>query len=325
MNFLNLKYFLAVAEEMNITRAAERLYISQQSLSNHIIKLEKELGTPLFVRGPTLELTYAGARLAKAAARILDVERQLYSDIEDIHTNRRGELRLGISHTRGRVIVPELLPLYRNLYPLVEFSLVEGNSAALDEALQHGKIDLVIGFTPILLDTIAYETLLRERLFLVVPRKYMEQQYGPDALEMLGRFRDGQLDIGALRDYPFLMLKKGNRVRSMVDGYLAKNGIEPRILLEIENIETTFALSMRGMGITVYPEMFLKAQRNTVAANTLLPADAFPIPDDDTVGTLVAGYRKDLPLSATTQEFIKLAKTRLPRVFGNTPLPEGPA
>ena len=60
MNFLHLKYFLLVAEELNITRAAERLYISQQSLSNHISNMEKELDVKLFTRSPKLSLTYAG-------------------------------------------------------------------------------------------------------------------------------------------------------------------------------------------------------------------------------------------------------------------------
>ena len=62
MNFLTLKYFIAVAEELSITKASEKLFISQQSLSKHIIKLEKELEVTLFERAPTMSLTYAGKR-----------------------------------------------------------------------------------------------------------------------------------------------------------------------------------------------------------------------------------------------------------------------
>ena len=76
MNFLHLKYFLMVAKELNITRAAERLYISQQSLSNHISNLEKELETKLFVRSPKLSLTYAGEQLVDTATQILDLQSQ---------------------------------------------------------------------------------------------------------------------------------------------------------------------------------------------------------------------------------------------------------
>ena len=70
MNFLHLKYFLLVAEELNITRAAERLYISQQSLSNHISNMEKELDVKLFTRSPKLSLTYAGDLLVETATQI---------------------------------------------------------------------------------------------------------------------------------------------------------------------------------------------------------------------------------------------------------------
>ena len=99
MNFLHLKYFLLVAEELNITRAAERLYISQQSLSNHISNLEKELGVQLFTRSPKLSLTYAGNLLVETAGQILDLHDQYLSKVGDINRNYIGSLRVGISHT----------------------------------------------------------------------------------------------------------------------------------------------------------------------------------------------------------------------------------
>lgn len=92
MNFQNLQYFLAVAEEGSITRAAERLFISQQALSNHITRLEEELGCRLFTRKPNLELTYAGKYFQKSASRILDIQRQTATAMGDINGSRRGEL-----------------------------------------------------------------------------------------------------------------------------------------------------------------------------------------------------------------------------------------
>ena len=102
MNFSNLQYFVTVADELNVTKAAEKLYISQQSLSNQIIKLENELGVKLFARNPGLKLTYAGDRLYKSARHILDLHNQMLSEIEDIKDNKKGKLRIGISHTNRR-------------------------------------------------------------------------------------------------------------------------------------------------------------------------------------------------------------------------------
>jgi DNA-binding transcriptional LysR family regulator len=77
MNTKNLYYFLVVAEELNMTRAAERLYISQQALSEQIRKLEDELKAELFTRGHSLSLTYAGRHMVDTATQMLSLERQI--------------------------------------------------------------------------------------------------------------------------------------------------------------------------------------------------------------------------------------------------------
>ena len=90
MNFRNLQYFLRAAEEKNITRAAQKLYISQQSLSGHIAKLEEELGVSLFERGGELKLTYAGERLYLLAQRICSLEQEILRETGEISDRRRG-------------------------------------------------------------------------------------------------------------------------------------------------------------------------------------------------------------------------------------------
>ena len=140
MNFLHLKYFLMVAEELNITRAAERLYISQQSLSNHISNMERELDVKLFTRSPKLSLTYAGGLLVETATQILDLYSQYQTKVGDINRHYLGMLRVGISHTCGLALMPDILPKFRQEFPLVEFSLFEGNSTQLEDELSHGRV-----------------------------------------------------------------------------------------------------------------------------------------------------------------------------------------
>ena len=119
MNFQHLKYFLMVAEELNITRAAERLYISQQSLSNHISNMERELDVKLFTRSPKLSLTYAGELLVSTATQILDQYSQYLSKVGDINRQYLGVLRVGISHTCGLALLPDVLPKFRQEFPIV--------------------------------------------------------------------------------------------------------------------------------------------------------------------------------------------------------------
>ena len=186
MNFLHLKYFLMVAEELNITRAAERLYISQQSLSNHIGNLERELDVKLFTRSPKLSLTYAGGLLVDTAAQILDLHSQYLSKVGDINKQYMGVLRVGISHTCGLALLPDILPRFRAEFPQVEFSLSEGNSTQLEDELSHGRADLIICFQPIMIEGVITIPLTEQRLVMVVPRTFTDQLFGPQAEEEKG-------------------------------------------------------------------------------------------------------------------------------------------
>lgn len=300
MNFSNLEYFVTVAEELNITKAAERLYISQQSLSNQIIKLENELNVKLFSRSPSLALTYAGETLLRHAKNLLDSRDQMLKEIEDIKETKRGTIKIGVSHTRGRVLLPDILPSFQAKYPLVEVSLVEGNTETLESKLRHGEVDVALSFAPRIQEGIESVELVTDRLLLVVPHRFMDELFGKQADTMREKFSQSA-DLSAFKDCPFLLLNKGNRIRTLVDSCFEKNGITPNIILETENTETAFSLARVGMGITVYPAMFLGGA--TSAADEV---DFFPIIGEETA-TLVVSYAQGRYLSTAVKDFIDIA------------------
>ncbi|MBR2970442.1 MAG: LysR family transcriptional regulator [Clostridia bacterium] len=300
MNFSNLEYFVTVAEELNITKAAERLYISQQSLSNQIIKLENELNVKLFSRSPSLALTYAGETLLRHAKSLLDSRDQMLKEIEDIKETKRGTIKIGVSHTRGRVLLPDILPSFQAKYPLVEVSLVEGNTETLESKLRHGEVDVALSFAPRIQEGIESVELVTDRLLLVVPHKFMDELFGEQADAMRKKFTHSA-DLSAFKDCPFLLLNKGNRIRTLVDSCFEKNKITPNIILETENTETAFSLARVGMGITVYPAMFLSGV-GTAAGEV----DFFPIIGEETA-TLVVSYAQGRYLSTAVKDFIDIA------------------
>ena len=305
MNFTSLRYFLAVAEEKNITHAAEKLFISQQALSGHIRKLEEELGIQLFNRTPVFSLTYAGRKLVEYAEQAINVERQIYRMAADINDDRYGELRVGISHTCGRAILPSILPRFRQRYPTLDVVLKEENSAEMERGLKQGDLDLMIDFTPISIEGAEYEPLIRERLFLVVPKALVEETYGSRAEEVIRRC-DDKPDLKLFRDFPFVLLRKGNRVRGMIDQYMAQIGFTPNVVLETENIETAYALANRGMGITVYPELFLWCIPQPPKEDR--PVEFFPLRDPVTVGTLAITHMRSHYISRAAEHFIEACK-----------------
>ena len=302
MNFTNLQYFLVVAEELNITRAAERLYLSQQSLSNHINRLEKYYNTQLFERTPSLSLTYAGKCLEKTARQIIGLERQVTAQIDDIHHRRRGELRIGISHTRGQVLLPHILPAFHRDNPFVELQIVEGNTAELEEKLRHSQVDLVITNAPVMVPETEQISIADERLFLCVPKHMAERICTTPAQYETMRI---SAYLHTFSKFPFLMLMRGNYVRTMVDELMLQENIHPNVILEMENIETLLHLSGEGMGITFYPEMFVNELGGSFGDSRLYERLCFfPLSDPITTVHLVAAYKKNRYLPEAAKDFI---------------------
>ena len=120
-----LHCFSVAAEELNFTRAAKRLFISQQALSNHIAKLEDYYGVKLFDRGVPLTLTDAGRALQRCARDIFNSVDGYAREVQDIKNFRQGELTIAIPVTRGTIMLPPLLSAFHQMFPQITLHLVE--------------------------------------------------------------------------------------------------------------------------------------------------------------------------------------------------------
>ena len=310
MNFQNLEYFVAVARERNITRAAEDLNITQQALSNQISRLEQELGCALFDRKHGLELTYSGKCFFDSALKIIDINNETEKVIHDIAGNRRGELRVGMAFTRGLAILPLVFPEYRKRHPEVSLKIVEDISIDLEEVLDNGDLDLIIGYTPFRFDSIASVNLLKEHLYLVVPKSILQKLWSDDYDLKLREF-NSKPDITLFKDFPFILLKHGEKMRDLVDREFRFHGISPEILAETENIQTCFALCAEGMGITVVPELYVKSPY-VISGNTETSlrknVELLRFSDNDIRNTInmAIGYNEERYLSHNAKEFISM-------------------
>lgn len=311
INFLNLEYFLAVAEELNITRAAKRLYISQQSLSSHISNLEKEFDVQLFNRTMPLTLTYAGRALKVRAKELLDLKDEAYRELADIKDFTTGQLSIGISHTRGRFLLPAILPAYKEKFPNIELHLVEGNSSELSAALIHGDIDLMIDLLPFKAENVETVTICGEEILLVVSDQILDQ-YFPGQQDHVKKELEDHANVQLLKECPYLLINKGNRVRTIADEIFEDAQLTPYILLETENIETVLALAAKGMGITFYPKMFMSGAGSPgEALGRKTGLHFYPLNYSRSHGILAFGYHRGRYLSQATEEFIRIAKENI--------------
>lgn len=305
MNFLNIEYFLVAAKELNFSKAAEKLYISPQSLSTHISKLENELGVDLFYRDHPMRLTYAGEILVKHGQEILNKKNQTLDELRDIADSKRGKLSIGISHTRGLVFLPLVLPSFHEKYPGVSIQIVEAPTSKLDNALANGEVDIMISLMPFSSENVESVELCKEEIYMLIPDKILDTYFGDKRDVVLSRLNDN-VDLSLLKDCPFIMLHKENRVRVIADGMLNANLVKPKILLECENIETLLELCRKGMGITFYPHSLqsYSASKKFEGLNIV----KLPYGKTQAIG---AGYLKNRFLSKTAKDFISMLKDKI--------------
>jgi DNA-binding transcriptional LysR family regulator len=309
INFLNLRYFLVAAEELNFTKAAKRLFISQQSLSSHISKLEQDLDVELFNRTVPITLTPAGKSFVKSVMKILDLKEQSIKELIDIKDFKRGDLYIGVSHTRGRAFLPEVLPYYKELFPNISLHLLEGNSKELDSALLNGDVDLIVGMLPFNVENVDTVPLCEEEVLMIVPDNILLKHYPLDYEKVKEKLKEA-VDINLLKDCPFLMVNTRNRVRIIADEMFNENNITPNIILETENIETVLALSVKGMGITFYPRTLMNNKNLVFDKDTFSGINIYHLQYKKSYGILAIGYQKNRYLSQAAKEFIKISKER---------------
>lgn len=255
MNYLSLKYFLTVATELNITRAAKKLYISQQSLSEHIGKLESEYQVKLFERTPRLTLTYAGRCLQELAEQVVGLDTQIRGRLSEISQQRRVNLSIGMSPVHGRIILPCILPQFYQDNPDVTLNLTLDKSDRIMQLLLDEKLDIVICFQPTdQAPSIRTMKLIQDRFCIVVAEKLLERS-GISYDEII---QNKQALRAGLEKIPFPMSLPGTRIYSAANLYFKDNDIVPHILLEIVDLEAQFSLCQSGIGAMFSFEIFAR-------------------------------------------------------------------
>ena len=258
MNFTSLAYFETLAHERNFTRAAEKLHITQQSLSSTIAKLESELGCQLFVRHVPLEITYAGKVLLRYAKSFREEQAEMMQEFSDISQNQYGILRIGATYTRGHYILPDIIVAFRERFPSIRIDLVEDANDVLRRKLLEGDIDLSIATFPENIPGIALESFYDEEVIILVARTLMTRLYGDETDDRVKRFEEG--DWAAISECP-LVLNSVNDIGGHIEHSLFRRaGItHPKIMVTSSNAETLMALSLRGVGACFCPGMLAQA------------------------------------------------------------------
>ena len=264
-----LHCFSVAAEELNFTRAAKRLFISQQALSNHIAKLEDYYGVKLFDRGVPLTLTDAGRALQRCARDIFNSVDGYAREVQDIKNFRQGELTIAIPVTRGTIMLPPLLSAFHQMFPQITLHLVEGvGTAGLLKPLYDGTVDLYIGYQPENMEKLVATPLFEEKFVILVPNQLLKEYFPGRKMEQL---RGGPQPVERFAALPFVA-QDPQTFNGQVFQTLCRNaGIKPNIVVSTHNLITEASLCMEGLGACVLPLTFLSPnQRLSGRRNTPL-------------------------------------------------------
>lgn len=257
MNTPRFDYFITLAHELSFTRAAEHLHITQQTLSNYIAQLEREIGSPLFVRHIPLELTYAGEIYLRHALTIQNQLQNLQHEMDDIAQKEKGLLKIGIAFSRGHIILPKLLTTYQQAHPFMQIQLVEASNETLRTKLLTKEIDLAIANFPEAIPGIELRDFYQEENVLFVSDTLLEAIYNIDKEELLRRLAI-KPNLRLLQGCPFVLTNSNNIAGRIARNYLNLAGFTPNVKVESDNIETLLSLCVEGCGACFCPENFAR-------------------------------------------------------------------
>lgn len=204
MDLQSYYYFSELAKDLHFTRAAERLYISQQTLSNHIARLEKYYGIPLVQRHPSVALTQAGEEVLIFANLIMREHGNLRNALADIGNQSKGVLNLGTSSRILENSIPNLLLPLLQQYPAVDIRIFSENAAYLEQQILDSSVDLAIldELSNDVDPNIFYRPLINDQVFLCVSDTLLKKHYGNQAEPLITLSREGT-PISRFQDLPF--------------------------------------------------------------------------------------------------------------------------
>lgn len=241
MQTQQLRYFLEVASTLNITKAARNLYISQSSLSQQIINLEKELDLPLLVRhSKSVTLTDAGEQFAQHATRIVNGMEQLSELMNRYSMLQEGTLRIGVLFIAGYLDLYRVLALYKERHPGLNYKLTVGGSVELLNQLLNRSIHA--GFI------ICYENRLQQHDELFY-HKIVDDYYTVAVSKRNPLSKKKKLKMEDLKNEPIIMPAPSSEFRSRVEQQFSRAGVEPNILCESSQTAVVTQLIEQNLGV----------------------------------------------------------------------------
>jgi DNA-binding transcriptional LysR family regulator len=248
LNPHQLNVFLVAAETLNFTHAAQRLQVSQPSVSQHIQALEEHFGVPLFMRaGRSIELTDAGVALIPLARELVDLAIHIDETIASLKGDIYGHLVVGCSSSTGRYILPKLLAGFHQQYPQVRVTCHVSSCADVLEMLEEGKVHLALACNPPFCADVDFFQIASEQIVLITPPGHPWTN-------------QSEIQLEELKEAEFIFPDEGTEYYSAIQDALAHAGIsiyQLKTIITMGSLEAIALSVQEGLGVSFIPQLII--------------------------------------------------------------------
>ncbi len=318
MHNQNLNYILEIQKASSISKAAERLGISQPALSARIKKVEEQLGNQIFDRSvKPLQLTEAGEIYMQHMKKQMELDKELAEKLSDLASLKRGSLSIGGATFFNVSYLPDAVGRFLSRYPGIEISIIDGNLPEIIAKALDNEVDLFIAPSWNLDPRCCYEKILHERVFVCVPPqwslngKLQDWKIPPEVIlggkldEWIRQKAQPCVDFSIFQEEPFILLRNDQHIGNMMSRLFARHGFAPKHHIAVEQTMTSYALTLAGTGISLVTE-------GTLANGNFKDFPTFYLADGDICARdLLVAYPRQKYLSRASREFISILKDSL--------------
>ena len=307
--FNNYHYFIALAEEGNISRAARKLFISHQCLSRYLKNLEQEYKVTFFERASKLILTPAGQAYLSAVRQMQLLEENLDSQLDDIRQAKRGNLVFGTTDGRYRILVPDLLAQFKGLYPDVILEARSSpDSKKLSEQVLEGELDVVLlNKSDISNKQLVLQPVLDERMYLIISDNMLKTCFPNRYPQCVQDFAKG-VNLSQFQHVPFVLGRKNLVSRRLIDEYCQAHQIQLNCVMELGQLDLHGMMTARDYAASFCWSMFLPAIQKLNGEGRFSHLHIVPIKGQGITNQLVLATRKGKIFPAYGRAFIRLIK-----------------
>jgi len=252
-----------IAKEKSFSKAAQKLFIAQPSLSLMVKTLEEDLGTPLFDRScKPIQLTEAGEAYIQATEKILEIEEAYLEYILALNNLETGSLRVGSNQLLSSLVLPQYISRFVQTYPQVQLSLVDANSTSLENKISNNSLDIIIDNSVLSPEIFEQRLLASEYLLLAVPAEFPEndacKSYQLSYADILqNRFAD-PVPLEAFSNTPFILMNRDNDIRKLTNAIFQESHFSPKVLFELDRLMTLYTYVEQGTAATLVSDTLVR-------------------------------------------------------------------